>query len=197
MKVMVGKDFLADNVGTIQGILKKALKEEKAEPVFKAYVDCQSGAIVLSGEGKNLKAVRLRVVCLDETDEAKLEVLDEMSDSVFRCVGMSKEACQMLEQTVRIFNFAAKAFRATMSVHKVIHHLAEIQFQLVPVKITKDLVKEAWYRVDRIGAEKLLKGCIAGTYLFRRGEYADVLEKQLSESLGWKYRPMTTQPTKC
>lgn len=200
MKVVTSQDFIAENIAQIQGILKNALKKNvlrkaAAQLTFPAYVNCQTGAVLLpDGEPKEkqyYKTVRLRVVYLQEQDEAKIEILDEKSDVEFRCEGISLAACQMLEQTMRIFNFAIKSFHPTTDMQKVIQHLAKMQFQVVPVKVAKNIAQEAWYDVNRVQAEKLLSDCIAGTYLFRRGEYVGILEKELSESLGEKVECIT------
>jgi hypothetical protein len=45
----------------------------------------------------------------------------------------------------------------------------------------RNLVHDAWYSVDRIGAENLLSGKPLGAYLFRRDLFAKELEDRLNE----------------
>lgn len=46
----------------------------------------------------------------------------------------------------------------------------------------KDIVHEAWHQVDRIGAEELLAGKSPGSFIFRKDEYASLLEEQFHAS---------------
>lgn len=55
----------------------------------------------------------------------------------------------------------------------------------------KDLVHEAWYEVDRVGAEKALEGREQGSFLFRKDDFAAKLEDQLKEIHGPKLRCIT------
>lgn len=47
----------------------------------------------------------------------------------------------------------------------------------------KDIIHEAWHGVDRLGAESILLNNPEGSFIFRKDEFAGILETQLSEQL--------------
>lgn len=55
----------------------------------------------------------------------------------------------------------------------------------------KDIVHEAWHTVDRVGAERILSDQSPGSFLFRKDEFATILESQLTEQLHTKVTSFT------
>lgn len=95
----------------------------------------------------------------------------------------SEQAKQILDQTLKNLTIALKILPKKNSVNDVIFEFSKINVDITN-KSTRpvDVIYESWHQISRLACEEILSRYSPGTYLFRKDEFADILEKQLCNS---------------
>jgi len=98
-------------------------------------------------------------------------------DRLFNQSDFSPVALRVVAETMRVMQQIASEIRD-------VKELAYLEFEpTLASAAARDIVHEAWHEASRVEAEKILSRHAPGTYLFRKDEYAAVLEHELIVSL--------------
>ncbi|NGX47747.1 MAG: hypothetical protein K1000chlam3_01130 [Chlamydiae bacterium] len=173
-------------------ILRRAEKMnrffQKAKKSYQGYVNCKTGELrfaelekkkVFSEEWKSI-VIQLR----PNDEEGAFEVLSPESEEVFEYQDFSKEAYALFTKTMHILNQIAYDPKQGKNPFWILRQVAHVDFILSEEEEgRRNLIHEAFYNINRRKAEYLLKERSPGTYLFRKDEFAQLLENQLNEDL--------------
>jgi hypothetical protein len=187
MKVMIRNDVVRKNIELLQMLVKKQSLQEigKDALVLHAFVNRKTGDLQFAQKEENKKewkAVSIKIHGVSPgSKESVFEIFDEEKQEAFQHNDLAPLAYGILVETIRILNdLASKLSKAT--VDAVLGELSECEITGAKTQ-PKDLIHDAWHQTDRMGAEDLLKDSPLGTYLFRKDEYAALLEEELR--LNW------------
>ena len=165
MKITVQNDAIRKNIELFRDIVKK--EEAGRLKNLAAHVNRHSGMLSFgtSVNEHDWKPITIRMNSRKKAGPFEaLEVTSSDLEPVAYCV---------MAETINALNKVAS-----------IEALYDLEVESTRrVLDGKDLVHEAWHTVDRVGAEKLLGGRTEGTYIFRKDEYAQLLERELKESI--------------
>jgi hypothetical protein len=178
MKVFVRNETVRRNVELFKKLIERQV-EKRLKGGLKsmhAYINCATGELFFAERTESHKRNwKLIHFYLDE--EGELLVVG--GDSVqFPISDLVPSAYQAMIDTVKVYNLVLKSLRESKNVEQLSKKLNAIE-----VGTSKDVVHEAWHQVNRLQAEKLLKGQLKGTFLFRKDEYAAILEMELLHRL--------------
>ena len=147
---------------------------ELAKKTLNVYINCTTGelAFEINDSPKQWKPVLLK---WDEKGAAALEVEEAQEEKGFYCGDLQPEAMRRLADTIHTLNRLAFYPKHKTRPHDAIAALEIVQSEGFSV------IEQAWHDVNREEAERLLTGQRVGTYLFRRGEFAQLLERNLRQ----------------
>jgi len=168
----------------------QALQKRK---IYSIFVDCRTGEFhisdsILDSEDLKQRSWKLIHILINDAKRIEtsinIEVFSGESEEVFDCKDLDPLAYRVMTETFKILEMVALRSHTAQEMESVLSKLLENNDRLFKDTLTgKDLIHEAWHQVDRIGAEHLLKGYPEGTFIFRKDEYAALLEKQLCDQL--------------
>lgn len=212
MKICVHHTIVRQNIELFKKLVgrysaggEQYAKSPLQERIYTAFVNRVTGKIYfpeLEGDeaaskdsfldSNQWKAIEIRIKKY-EGEDGVFEVAEEDTNwRCFRCDDLDHLAYEILSETIKTLNFVSKKIQAHPEMANVARELAGLEVEIfTDVSGGKDIVHEAWHQVDRVGAEKLLKGQIEGTFLFRKDPYVLVLEKQLKENFDPSIKCMT------
>lgn len=155
------------------------------EKGYKAYINCKTGELrfleLQKGQypAEEWQAI---IIKLHPDKEGAFEVTAADGESSFDLSQLNTIARALLIHTFRTLNELAYDPRHARDAFWIMRQIANIDFVLSDQEEgERNLVHDAWYNVDRLGAEKLLRGRQFGTYLFRKDEFAKDLEDSINE----------------
>lgn len=95
-----------------------------------------------------------------------------------------KEALQTFDpQANRVMKETLKVFQVVVSQIRELAEFSQIHLESIPSQaVAKDIIHETWHQLNRIQTEEILYKRPRGSYLFRKDEYATLLERELSET---------------
>jgi hypothetical protein len=115
--------------------------------------------------------------------KTEFEILeDEKNESIFKYADLDPLALKVLAETIQILNGISVHLKTHVDVENTLRELSRSKVELFISETYKELIEQAWYSVDRIGAEWLLQTEEVGTFLFRKDLYAHILEEELSRT---------------
>jgi hypothetical protein len=114
------------------------------------------------------------IVVRFDLDKRAVEVVEE-NNNVKSSIELDPQANRVMLETLKVFQVVVGQI-------KELKDFAQVELEASPAQAQKDLVHEAWHQLDRIKAEELLQKRPRGSYLFRKDEYAALLEDQLKEA---------------
>lgn len=166
---------------------KRARYFQVAKKSFRAFINRETGEFRfqdLQGKEfseKNWKAV---VIQLRPEDDGAFEVLEEGSEGCFHCEELAAEAYAVLTKTLHILNQLSYDPKKGKNPFWVLRHVSQLDFVMTEQEEgRRNLIHEAWHNIDREYAEYLLSGMPIGSYLFRKDEFAHLLEQNLNEEI--------------
>lgn len=160
---------------------------------YLAFVNRKSGMIIFneiedsdsSLNQREWKPIRIAIKLNSlEKDEGVFEIFEEdESETIFQRDDLDSLAYRILSETFKILNQVSRQYEARFyDVHSFLSLLSHVEIGEGIKKMEgKDLVHEAWHQVDRMGAEKILSAKECGTFIFRKDDYAVILEEQLKK----------------
>jgi hypothetical protein len=174
MRIGVKSDTVRQNIERFKAIVRRV--EEKAasttEKTYKAYINRKTGEFAFDGERgsqEEWKPVRIRLHRETGKQKCGFAVLPEKErEDCFKVEDLTPVACRIIGETVSALNLVPG------------HDIPEVLGELAAADVVKrDIIHEAWHQVERARAESLLEEKPPGTFLFRKDEYATVLESEL------------------
>jgi hypothetical protein len=193
MEVSVHSDVVLKNIEIFRVFLEREQPSQStAQQInFVVLLNRKTGDLKFQKKGepalkeRGWKNVILRL--RGEGKKTEVEFVESENEDVqFRFDDLDPLACKVMDEMMKILNRVS----SNHSLNECLTEIRALELKKLELK-KKDLVHEAWHQVNRIGAEKLLAGKPVGTFLFRKDEYAALLEDQLSEKHGVKIQCFT------
>lgn len=189
MKIIVQNSTVSRNIDLFKKVAQNLSRHKEIHQILQGkglsgFVNCLTGELyfgeMVEENPQNWKAIFLS---LAQTEDFLVVGVEGVQ---FRVGDFSPPAYQTMLDTIRILNLTFKLLQSKLDLDGLLRILDQMEFTL-----SKDLVHDAWHQVDRIGAERLLYKQIPGTFLFRKDEYAALLEQQLTEQLATPIKCIT------
>lgn len=205
MRVRIKDPTICQNVEFFLELLRrtefKGEKESKsAQEVFKAYVNRETGQFLFQealdgsdqSKQRDWKAVVICYAYRPEEGELYFEVDEPLREENTRTGDdLSPPAFQILSQTLRLFNELCHRLKGPSDIKTKVSVLTRLQVDATDSAPDRNLIISTWHNVDRLEAEGLLKDKPIGSFFFRKDEFTEFLERQLSHQLGKKVKCMT------
>ena len=206
MHIRIEDKIISENIRSFLELLRRAeAKREKKgaflmETTYKAFLHRNSGKILFAEtfkdqpfENHDWKSIFI-VYAFDPLTESFQAIAYESEDKKegFAFTGLSPEAFKAIKGTIHTLNKLSSLLRGPGSdAITKIKALCKLSMDVEPIEKGKNIIVSTWHSVDRMGAEKLLKGKPVGTYFFREDYFAKMLGQQLSEELRKDVRSVT------
>ncbi len=191
MRLRVDNDIVRRNIELFKFLLRRTCQKSKSNAdiqnkTYQAYINCQTGELLFSDEAidrsadaTDWKLLTFQIhTSVDKKSQIDFSLIEK---NLVESEGILKEdAKKILFETVKTI----KVISRLLPLHRDATHLF-LDFSQVSIELRsklekgKDLIHEAWHQVDRVGAEHLLKDKDVGTYIFRKDDFADILQDQL------------------
>lgn len=190
MKVAVLDQKVRRNIELFKHLLLHQAKKSKkyvqtAKMTYKAFIHRVTGELQffdlekqeLPKEAWKGILIQLRPV----EGEGAFEVVDLEDKNSFNCAQLDHKAYVILTKTLHILNQLSYDPKQGRNPLWVLRQVSLLEFEMTEEEEgRKNLIQDAWYEINRLQAEILLKRWPAGTYLFRKGEFAEALEENLN-----------------
>lgn len=192
MKIVILDKKVHQNLALFRHLIHRQAEKRRnffrvAQKSYQAYVNCKTGELQFAElmERKKLsKEWKPIIIQLRPNREGAFEVVAPDNETAFDYSEFSKEGYDLFSKTMNILNQVSFAPKHRRNPFWILRQVAHIDFLLSEEEEgRRNLIHEAWHDVDRAEAEHLLKGRRPGTYLFRKDEFATLLEDQLNEDL--------------
>lgn len=192
MYLKIENDIVRKNIEIFKIILKRAIQfhetaeTEKTAQHFKAFIHRGCGEIRFSDfSGEPLDAHNWAPVSflfsLPKTEEESFSInISDLNEHSFTSEGFQSTALSAIQETLKTIQFISKFLPRLKNLSAVLKEFSLMNLDtFLDTLSTKDLVHEAWHFLKRDECERLLLKQPQGTFLFRKDEFATVLEKRL------------------
>lgn len=176
LKVHVQSEAVRRNLWLFKQIVHRSRKAEKERiKTYAGFVHRATGSMVFSF-GRELSAREWKpIMIIIDLDKHEVAVYEkEKTEKVFSYNDLTPLAYRVMSETLGILK----------NLSRQVYDLKELSyFELDPsieAVESRDIIHLAWHQVNRPEAEKLLEGQPQGTYIFRKDEYAAILEQELA-----------------
>jgi len=169
-----------------QAVQEKARFYQLAGKAYKAFLNCKSGELrffdlekqdLPKGEWKSIQ-----ILFQPSKGEGAFSVSSEEKGS-FSCEELNPGAYALFTKTLHILNQICYDPKQEGNPFWVLRQITDLDFELTKEEEGKqNLLQEAWHDINREEAEKLLQKHPMGTYLFRKGQFAQSLELVLNRN---------------
>lgn len=205
MQIKIEDATIRQNIEFFLEILRRAQKKSKREDVdeaiYKACVHRETGQLFFD-EMRTPAATPLQerewkpIVIHYEFNPLEGEMRFEIDEaehqySQFKTGDLSPAACRIVFQTLKTLNNLCQRLKGPSEQEAKISVLTRLKIETGIPDLDRNLVISAWHQVDRSSAEELLWEKPLGTYLFRKDEYARILEDRLQEELQCEIKCIT------
>lgn len=194
MKVRIKDETIRKNILLFKELLRLHLMEsgpELDQDIYEAFIHRKTGEIqfpeISSDESlfseKEWKPILVQIHPLYPQEEGVFEVVEAHgSAELFHVNDLLPAAYKIVAETMKTLNRLSTFLPQQEGVEGLIQEFIELDIESpTPTTEKRDLVHEAWHQTDRLGAEAILKDAPVGTFLFRKDQYAALLEKKLIE----------------
>jgi len=197
MKIMIMDKLVRHNLTLFKHLIhRQAEKTERyfqvARKAYQAFINIHTGELRFADLEKKFAASSdwlPIVIQLRPDDEGAFEVLQSEKESSFDCSKLEPRAYALLTKTIHILNQLSFDPKQGKNPFWILRHVAHIDFLLsAEEEGERNLIHNAWHSCNRQEAEYLLRDMAPGTYLFRKDEYASLLEDSINES---RAKPVT------
>ncbi|MGE5196622.1 MAG: SH2 domain-containing protein [Anaerolineae bacterium] len=194
MKVGIQSKTVQKNIELFKELIRRQSHKEKPSSnldlvTYAAYVNCKTGDLCFSEMVPDLKSLRkhewkpilfhMMLSNIDSKAEVFEIVEEERGKIDFQLADFQPGAYKVMAETMKTLNFISHRLHKLKDADKVLNELASVEVEL----IGKNIVEEAWHDINRESAEMLLKNQENGTFIFRKDEFAIILQNSLSKSL--------------
>jgi hypothetical protein len=198
MQLKITDKSVRKNVEMFLHLIQRAVQlhadsmAREKEKSFAALIHRVSGEILFDLTEpaiQELKEKEWKKVEINYSYDSKEErVFFEMTDieqkrEGFRYSDLTPQAYRIVKETMGTLNEISQKLKGPSDFKTKMKVISCIQLTNETEPSGRNVVVAAWHHVDREGAETLLLDKPVGTYLFRKDNYAVILEKQLLEEL--------------
>ena len=194
MQLKIQNDIVRKNVEIFKIILKRATqtqeesKTNKTTEHFKAFVHRSRGEIRFSDftaealEAQDWTLVSFQFSLPSCPEESfSIDIADTDNHS-FSWDSFKPEAFSALKETLKTIQFISRFLPRLKNLSSLLREFSLMNLDTFLDQLsTKDLIHESWHSLNRIECEKLLLTHPPGMFLFRKDEFASLLEDQLTK----------------
>lgn len=191
MKVVVLDKLIRNNLTLFRHLIhRQAEKTEKhfkiARKAYEAFVNIHTGELCFKELDNEFTPsrewchvlIQLRLDC-----KGAFELIQPEHKEVFNCFDFEPKAYVQLSKTMALLNQLSYDPKNGHNPFWILRHMAHIDFLLSYQEEGKmNFIHDAWYACNRLEAEKLLKNLPVGTFLFRKGSSASLLEDLINQT---------------
>ncbi len=183
-------------VAALSAQVKQKRVESKKEAVVKymAFVNRFNGEMFFIDllpdpklfKGKDWKSIE--ILCGFEPRKQAVffeavEKIKGVSSRMFSCEDLSPLAYRVMSETMQALNQMGHQLRRSKAIEKSLAAFARLHLKDHLQNREKDIITATWHPRTRWDAEVFLNQHPYRSFLFRKDEYADILEKALQKSL--------------
>lgn len=206
MHIIVGDKTVKENIRSFLELLRKAEAKREGrgaalfEKSYRAFLNRATGMLVFLDAFKDQpdlsenewKPLFIDYIYDPDLEGFRAEVFEiSNKNESFKFTGLSSSAIQAIKKTITILNRLSFLVRGEGSdLITKIHALCKVQIDVESSR-ERNILIASWHSLDRLGAEKALKGKSVGTFLFREDYYAKLLGDQLSKQLAKNVKCIT------
>jgi|GEM_PF-1385020 len=195
MKLKVESDVVRRNVELFKVLLKKSSQQttsntELQDKIYQAFIHKKSGELrfnevspeMTSGELSLWRPLSFKVFTSPARKEKlECELIEQSLESSEE--GIQPEALRVLQETVKTIRLMSRLLPSLQSLPRLFLEFSQIHLEVSGLKVAKvDIVHDAWHQMDRLQTEALLSDKESGAFLFRKDEFAAILEDQLTNA---------------
>lgn len=191
MKVVILDKRVRRNLELFRHLIhRQAEKTNKffqvAKKTYNAYVNSNTGELRFTDLEKKKPQLgeewKPIIIQLRPNGTGAFEVISADNNEVFDCNQIKPEAYALLSKTIHILNQLSYDPKQGNNPFWVLRHISHLDFVLSEEEEgQRNLIHDSWHNVNREEAEYLLQNQALGTYLFRKDEFAQMLEDTLNE----------------
>jgi hypothetical protein len=205
MHIVIEDKTVSENISSFLELLRRAeAKREKQgaaliEKSYRAFLNRKSGKLIFADSYKdqaNFISHDWKEVSIDYAYDSLSEsfhaIAYESQDArePFTFSDLAPAAVQAIKGTILVLNKLSALVKGSGSdLITKIKAICKLKMDIGSVDKEKSVLFATWHSVNRMEAEKILKGKPVGTFLFREDYFAQLLSEQLSEQFG--------KPVKC
>lgn len=204
MKLKVENDIVRRNVELFKVLLKKSCQQTTSNKdlegkIYQAFIHKVNGELrfndisaeVTSKELSLWRPITLRVVAhRGALDKLECEIIEKQISPSEEGVGV--EAFKVLEETLKTIQIIARLLPNVHSLPRLFMEFSQVHLEVSEVKRShSDIVHDAWHQLDRLQTEAILEAEETGSFLFRKDEYAAILEEELARAHDRKIKCIT------
>ena len=193
MKLKVESDVVRKNVELFKVLLKKSSQQTTSNKIlqgkiYKAFINKLSGELrfcdvspeTSPSELFNWRPLSFRVFA-PPSESMKCEIIEQNIQSGIE--GVAPEAVKVLQETVKTIQLISRLLPRIQNLPRLFLEFSQVHLEVSGSKKGQyDIVHNSWHQLDRIETESLLGSKEIGTFIFRKDEYARILEKELSKA---------------
>jgi len=205
MQIKILDEQVRHNIELFLNILHTVKAKQLSQPwpsekIFKAWLNKVTGQLFfeeIAKESQILGQKEWKQVSLQlQYDRASGEIQFLLEEEGNKWAGfhggdLAPSSYKVLCDTMKIFHQLSEQLRGPSSLETKIAVLSKLNVESELSHVDRNILLDTWHNADRMQAESLLMNRPIGTYLFRRDDYADILEKALEQQLGCKVKCFT------
>jgi len=193
MKLKVESDVVRKNVELFKVLLRKSSQQTTSNKIlqgkiYKAFINKLSGELSFCDVSPEISASELSTwrplsfrVFAPPAESMKCEIVEQNIAS--SADGVAPEAVKVLQETVKTIQLISRLLPRIQNLPRLFLEFSQVHLEVTGLKKGQyDIVHNSWHQVDRIETEALLGNKEIGTFIFRKDEYARILERELSKA---------------
>lgn len=193
MRVAISDKTVRHNIELFKMVMRKQIgKKEKLIHVIKksylAFIHRITGEIRFAEldeeiiKGKDWKIISIRMRIPEHREEGFFEILEGENEEVqFDTKDLDPIAYRALAETIKTLNRLSFPTLKMKNVERIFQEISELEIESnAEKKGSRDLIHDAWHQLSRLEAETILNDYPVGTYLFRKDEFAALMEAELN-----------------
>lgn len=193
MKLKVSNDLVLKNVECFKLYLKRYAETippdaSSVDMKIQAFVHANSGEVIFSepnyepGGGKFWQKVTFHFFSVgDKKSRASVEL--QKSEEGIGQASLDARAQFVFSETIKTMQTIGRLLPSSQARASLLKEYSKVHLELVEhLPLHNDVIHAAWHQMSRKDAEKALHRSEVGTFLFRKDEYASILESQLCKA---------------
>ncbi|MCI0382210.1 MAG: hypothetical protein L0207_04065 [Chlamydiae bacterium] len=192
MKVAILNPSVKKNVLLFRELFRRLYEKRKKEKemeqkIYKAFINRHTGEIALRviSKERDWKPIVIELKYLSGI-ATEFEIMEpEKMESEFTFSDLEPLAYKVMGETIKTLN--SLCFDPTSKgedIEKIYKQLSDVEIDETEPNLSgkPDLIKQAWHKIDREEAERLLEEAVIGAFLFRKDKFTTLLERDLNKN---------------
>lgn len=205
MRIQVAEGPVRQNIELFLNILRHVEQPDVQNPLpseklFDAWVNRETGQFFADEVSKESTILgkrdwkQIEICCVYDPEQGEICFLIEepaTEKNSFRYDDLTPLALTVMRQTMNVLNEAFLRLKGPSDFKTKMSVITKLEIDKTKPHAGKNILIETWHPSDRFQAESILWDKPAGTYLFRKDPYAEILEVQLQLQLGKEVKCFT------